>query len=215
MRKSRRPAVTIPFPGTWNGGEVNPGNSVEAPREKKLLPVVGFDFEKIRELDESGQPVERDEPRMTTPATSLLRCDTCFMKDKCPASTPGADCVYEIPVQIRTPAQREALADSLIEMQAQRVLRMTMIEQTEGGYADPNLTIETTRLWKMLQDRAASKETFKLTVEAGGTQASAGMISRIFGSGAGERLAELEPARNVQDVVDAAGVFEAVVVEEE
>ena len=161
------PAVTIPFPGTWNGGEVNPGNSVEAPREKKLLPVVGFDFEKIREIGEDGQPVERDEPRMTTPATSLLRCDTCFMKDKCPASTPGADCVYEIPVQIRTPAQREALADSLIEMQAQRVLRMTMIEQTEGGYADPNLTIETTRLWKMLQDRAASKETFKLTVEAG------------------------------------------------
>ena len=39
------------------------------------------------------------------------------------------------------------------------------------------------------------------------------MISRIFGSGAGERLAELEPARNVQDVVDAAGVFEAEVIE--
>ena len=210
-----RPAVTIPFPVRWNGGEVNPGNSVEAPREKILLPVVGFDFETIREIGPDGQPAERDEPRMTTPATSLLRCDTCFMKDKCPASTPGSDCVYEIPVQIRTPAQREALADSLIEMQAQRVLRMTMIEQTEGGYADPNLTIETTRLWKMLQDRAASKETFKLTVEAGGTQASAGMISRIFGSGAGERLAELEPARNVQDVVDAAGVFEAVVVDDE
>ena len=98
-----RPAVTIPFPGTWNGGEVSPGNSVEAPREKILLPVVGFDFEKIREIGEDGQPTERDEPRMTTPAGTLLQCNTCFMKDKCPESTPGDDCHFTIPVEIRTP----------------------------------------------------------------------------------------------------------------
>jgi hypothetical protein len=209
-----RPAVAVPFPSARNGTGDLPGAAVEPARPRTLLPVVGFSFEKVRDHDESGHMVERDEPRMTTPAASLLRCDTCFMKDKCPASTPGSDCLYEIPVQIRTPAQRMALQDSLVEMQTQRVLRMTMIEQTEGGYADPNLSAEMSRLWKMTGDAAEGKDTFKLTVEAGGSHASAGVISRIFGSEAGDRLTAAEPARSVQDVVDAAAIFDAEVVDE-
>ena len=208
------PAVGVPSPAGRNGAGSTEAGVVLPATSKKLLPVAGFTYEKIREYDESGAEVERDEPRMATPAGTLLRCDTCFMKDKCPESTPGDDCHFEIPVQIRTPAQRAALQDSLIEMQTKRVLRMTMIEETEGGYADPNLTIETGRLWKMLQERDAGKDTFKLTVEAGGQQASAGMISRIFGEQAGNRLAEIEPVRDVQSVVDAAGVFEAELVED-
>jgi hypothetical protein len=196
----------------WNDAGPTEGGIELAERPRTLLPVVGFNYETVREYDESGQPVERQEARMTTPSVSLLRCDTCFMKDKCPASTPGADCAYEIPVQIRTPAQRQALADSLIEMQAHRVLRMQMVEQVEGGYADPNLTIEMSRLWKMLEDARANKDTFKVTVEASATPGGAGMISRIFGDRAGDRLAEIEPAHDVQAVVDAAGVFEAEVV---
>ena len=208
-------AVAVPPFTMWNEGGPPDGSTALAPRERTLLPVVGFDFEKVRGYDADGTETEHDEPRMTTPSTTLLRCDTCFMAAKCPAMTPGSDCLYEIPVTIRTPGQRVALQDSLIEMQTQRVLFMRMIEMAEGGYADPNLTIEEGRLWKMLQDVAANKDTFKLTVEAGGSTASAGMISRIFGSDAGDRLAALEPARDVQTVVDAAGVFEAVVVDDE
>lgn len=207
------PPVTIPFPRMWNEPPaVEAGTALEA-RARTLLPVVGFDFEKVKGYDPDGTETEHDEPRMTTPPTTMLRCDTCFMAAKCPAMTPGSDCHYDIPVTIRTPGQRLSLQDSLIEMQSQRVLLMRMVEQVEGGYADPNLTTEMARLWKMLQDVAASKDTFKLTVEAGGSTASAGMISRIFGSEAGDRLAELEPARDVQTVVDAAGVFDAEVVD--
>ena len=148
---------------------------------------------------------------MTTPPTPLLQCNTCFMKDKCPAMRPGQECVYDIPVQVRTPGQLAAVQDALIEMQAQRVLLMRMIEQTEGGYADPNLSAEIQRLWKMMADRGSSSDTFKLTVEAGGQQASAGMISRIFGSSAGERLSIASEPVDTQTVV--GDIVEADVVD--
>lgn len=126
--------------------------------------------------------------------------------------TPGADCVYEIPVQIRTPAQLDAVQAAMVEMQAQRVLLMRMIEQREGGYADPNLSMEINRLWKMLRDRGTAGDTVRLTLEAGGQAASAGMISRIFGSSAGQRLAELEAPVDTQSVV--AEVIDAEVVDD-
>ena len=165
----------------WN----DPAAAVELPRERTLLPVVGFDYESVTEIGPDGQETERSEARMTTPPSTLLQCSTCFMKDKCPAAEPGSACKYDIPVQIRTLEQMESVKAALVEMQTQRVLLMRMIEQMEGGYADPNLTSEMTRLWKMLQDQGADKDTVKLTLEAGGQQASAGMISRIFGSSAG------------------------------
>lgn len=209
------PPVAIPFPHPGNderSTEPPPTTAVEAPRERTLLPVVGFDFEAVPDVGPDGQPAERQEARMTTPAVTLLQCSTCFMKDKCPAAEPGSSCKYDIPVQIRTPAQMEAVQAALVEMQTQRVLLMRMIEQMEGGYADPNLTTEMSRLWKMLQDRASGKDTFRLTVEAGGQSASAGMISRIFGEQAGNRLAELEAPRDTQSVI--AEVIEAEVVGE-
>jgi hypothetical protein len=202
------PAVAIPFPHMWNEQPPEPATAVERPRETQLLPVVGFDYETV--TDSEGE--ERPEARMTTPKSTLLQCNTCFMKDKCPAMTPGADCVYEIPVQIRTPAQLDAVQSAIIEMQAQRVLLMRMIEQREGGYADPNLSIEIARLWKMMSDRSSAGDTVKLTLEAGGQAASAGMISRIFGENAGNRLAELEAPRDSQTVI--AEVLEAEVIED-
>ena len=206
------PPVAIPFPHMWNEQPAEPAATVDLPREAQLLPVVGFNYETITETGEDGQATERQEARMTTPSNTLLQCNTCFMKDKCPAMTPGSDCVYEIPVQIRTPAQLDAVQSAIMEMQVQRVLLMRMIEQREGGYADPNLSIEIARVWKMMQDRSSGSDTVKLTLEAGGQAASAGMISRIFGENAGNRLAELEAPRTSQSVI--AEVIEAEVIED-
>jgi hypothetical protein len=133
------------------------------------------------------------------------------MKDKCPAKEANSACKYEIPVQIRTPGQMEAVKSALVEMQAQRVLLMRMIEQMEGGYADPNLSIEMTKLWKMLQDQSSDRDTVKLTLEAGGNNASAGMISRIFGGEAGDRLAIANGPVDTQSVME--DFVEAEVIE--
>ena len=200
--------VATPSSGMWN----ETSRPVAIPRERTLLPVVGFDFETITERGDDGQETERQEARMTTPSSTLLQCNTCFMKDKCPAREPNSACKYEIPVQIRTPAQMEAVKAALVEMQAQRVLLMRMIEQTEGGYADPNLTIEMSKLWKMLQDQSTSSDTVKLTLEAGGQAASAGMISRIFGDSAGERLAIANGPVDSQSVIE--NFIEAEVIED-
>ena len=135
------PVDTLPPP--VRNDELPPPSAEVVPRtERRLLPVIGFDYESVRELDDDGQSVERQEPRISSQPGTLLRCDTCFMKDKCPEMQPHSDCVYEIPVQLRTPAQFDALQGALIEIQTKRVLLMQMIEQREGGYADPNLSAE-------------------------------------------------------------------------
>lgn len=204
------PPVAIPFPHDGNGEAQQPPAqtaAIERPRDRMLLPVVGFDYERVRGSDDQ----EHDEPRMTTPSTPLLQCNTCFMKDKCPARQQDADCAYDIPVEIRTPAQLDAAQAALIEMQTQRVLLMRMIEQREGGYLDPNLSAEITRTWKMLRDRGSTGDTVKLTLEASGQQASAGMVGRIFGEQAGRRLNELEAPVDIQTV--AAEVFDAEIVD--
>lgn len=193
------PPVATPSSGMWN----EPAPLPVVPRERTLLPVIGFDYETITERGDDGQETERQEARLTTPSSTLLQCNTCFMSAKCPAKEANASCKYEIPVTIRTLGQVEAVKSAIIEMQAQRVLLMRMIEQTEGGYADPNLSIEMAKLWKMLQDQSASGDTVKLTLEAGGQAASAGMISRIFGSSAGDRLAIANEPVDTQSVIES------------
>lgn len=207
-----QPAGPVAGPdNTLRNEERDTGPAVVARRgERQLLPVVGFDFTTSTRVGEGGEDEEVTEARMTAPASSLMQCNTCFIRTKCPAMTPGAECAYELPVQVRTPAQVEAVRRSLAEMQVQRVLRMVMIEQTEGGYADPNLTAEINRAWKMLTDLGIDANTVKLTLEASGNQASAGTISRLFGRDAGDRLAALEGPRDTQTV--AAEILEAEVI---
>lgn len=217
------PAVDRPTPEVRNETATPPAAAIERPQGRQLLPVVGFHFENVRRLSEDGTPEEVPESRMTTPAEGLMQCDSCFIRTKCPAMQPGHSCAYELPVQIRTPSQIEAVRQSLAEMQMHRVLRMVLFEQTEGGYADPNLTLEMSRAWKMLTDLGVNTDTVKLTLEAGGQAASAGMISRIFGSRAGDRLAgqevdnvfpshAIEPTVSTQSVI--AEVVEAEIVDE-
>lgn len=183
-------------------------NGELAPRDgKKLLPVLGFTYEEATDADGS----KHDVPVMETPSSGLLQCDFCFLRDKCPAMTPGSDCLYEIPVKIRTASQMAALQDSMIEMQTQRVLFMRMIEQTEGGYVDANLSQEMDRLNKLIKGKIdASKEGFSIKIEASQSSASSGMISRIFGSSTADRMSALP-----QGEVASQDILEAHVVEDQ
>ena len=148
---------TVDTPGT------PVGNGELVPRAgKKLLPVLGVSTHTVK--DSSGNDVE--EHRLTTPSNGLLRCDNCFMREKCPEMTPGSECVYEIPAKIRTTSQLAALQDWLIETQAQRVAFMRLIEQAEGGYADANLTAEMLHLQRMIKAKNdAAKEGFSITIQ--------------------------------------------------
>jgi hypothetical protein len=206
------PSVGIPQYDPGNGMATTGGALVPVDRERTLLPVIGFQVEQVTETGDDGQPTTRDELRITKPSAGVLQCSTCFIKDKCAAAEPGSSCKYEIPVELRTPAQLQALRRALIEMQTHRVLRMGFFEEYEGGYADPNTSIEMARLWKMIGDEADGNSTFRLTVEASGNPAQAGMISRIFGQEAGDRLA-LPQAVPAQTVVDDSGILDGEVTD--
>lgn len=177
-------------------------NGVLARRpEKKLLPGLGLDFREPDDPDDDSEP----EARLRTPGETLLQCDTCFLKEKCPAMTPGSECLYEIPVQIRTTGQLASLQDTVIEMQAQRVLFARMIEQFEGGYPDTNLSGEIDRLQRMIKARAdAAREGFSVRIEGSSPEGGGpGMISRIFGRQTAGKMSELPRPVDPRDVVDA------------
>lgn len=176
-----------------------PTKALAVRREANLiLPVMGF-----------GRGPEEDEdkpPTITIRSESSRVCNTCFLAEKCPGYQPDSNCVYNIPIQIRTREQLKALREGMIEMQAQRVLFMRMAEEVEGGYADPNLTKEMTLLNKMIDEyETQQKEGFSISINARGGSAQAaesGMISRIFGSNAGQQVQQIESFR-ADDIIDA------------
>jgi hypothetical protein len=182
------------------------GNGELLPRAgKKLLPVLGVTFE--RGTDKDGN--ETEVPHLSTPNSGLLACNNCFLREKCPESTPGSDCVYEIPAKVRTASQLAAVQDWLIETQIQRVAFMRLVEQHEGGYSDTNTTTEMLHLTRMIKAKQeAAREGFSLKIEASGTPGGPGMISRIFGSDVTDKMGALPAA------VDAKDVWEAEVLEE-
>lgn len=184
-----------------------PAKAVSRRREAtEILPVMGMHQEK--DEDDKDKPptlhIRSDSPRV---------CNTCFLAEKCPGYEPDSNCLYNIPIVLRTREQIRAMHQGMLEMQTQRVMFMRMAEEIEGGYADPNLTKEMTLLTKMLNDYAEmEREGFSITVNARGSSGgdgSPGMISRIFGREAGQQVQELEggPVR-VDDVIDAEIVGE-------
>lgn len=166
-----------------------PTKAVARRREPvEILPVMGLG--KARE-DEENSPTT-----INIRSESARVCNTCFLAEKCPGYEPDSNCLYNIPVQIRTNDQVKALRQGMIEMQTQRVLFMRMAEEIEGGYADPNLTKEINVLDRMISSyEEASREGFSMSVSVRGNgpqQAEAGLISRIFGSNAGQQAQAIE-----------------------
>jgi hypothetical protein len=166
----------------------------------EILPVMGLG--KAKEDDEDSESV------LNIRSESARVCNTCFLAEKCPGYEPDSNCLYNIPIQIRTRSQVKALRQGMLEMQTQRVLFMRMAEEVEGGYADPNLTKEIAVLDKMMTSyEEAEREGFSISINARGNgpqQAEGGMFSRLFGSQAGQQVQELEsgpiPADDYIDV---------------
>lgn len=176
------------------------------------LPVMGISQMTEQFVDTDGSTKERQIPLLNVRSTSQRACSTCFLATKCPMFEAGSNCAYEIPVTIRTKDQMQALQNSLIEMQTQRVLFGRMAEELEGGYPDPNLSSEVDRLQKLIKVKTElESDSFSVKFEAkGSTPGQMGLMSRLFGREAGETAGAL-PAGPVQvdqiiaqqDIIDA------------
>lgn len=147
------------------------------PDEMGNLPVFGYDFK--TEVDVDG--VIKDVTVVQSQSASLRQCDTCFVAANCPAFKPQNACAFKLPVEVKTKEQLKSLINAVIEMQGQRVAFMRFAEEMNGGYADPNVSQEIDRLFKLIKTTKElddSREFIRMTVERKG---NAGVLSSIFG----------------------------------
>jgi len=150
------------------------------------LPVFGYQLETVVEDDGTIKDVST----IHSQSTSLRACDTCFVASNCPAFKPQSVCAFKLPVEVKTKDQLKSLINAVIEMQGQRVAFMRFAEEMSGGYADPNVSQEIDRLFKLIKTTKElddSREFIRMTVER---QGSAGVLSSIFGDKA-QALKEL------------------------
>jgi len=143
--------------------------------------VFGYAYKSIVEQDENGNDIIKEVPVVQSRDTSLRQCDTCFVASNCPAFKPQNMCAFNLPVEVKTKDQLKSLINAIIEMQGQRVAFMRFAEEMNGGYADPNVSQEIDRLFKLIKTTKElddSREFIRMTVER---QGSAGVLSQIFG----------------------------------
>jgi hypothetical protein len=159
--------------------KTSPIRKLEArnPAEMGNLPVFGYDLDTV--IDEEG--IVKNTVSVTSQEVSLRACNSCFVAANCPAFKPNSTCAFKLPVSVQTKDQLKSRINAIIEMQGQRVAFMRFSEEMSGGYADPNLSQEIDRLFKLLKvtkELDDSREYIRMTVER---QGSAGVLSSIFG----------------------------------
>lgn len=147
------------------------------PDEIRNLPVFGYEVK--TDVDADG--VIADNTYVTSHSATLRQCDTCFVAANCPAFKPQSMCAFKLPIEVKSKEQLKSLINAIIEMQGQRVAFMRFSEEMNGGYADPNVSQEIDRLFKLIKtvkELDDSREFIRMTVER---QGSAGVLSSIFG----------------------------------
>ena len=160
------------------------------PEEMQNLPVFGFKTKTVVETDENGKDILKDVPVIQTQSGSIRQCNTCFVAANCPAFKPDNACAFNLPVEVKTKEQLKALLTAIIEMQGQRVAFMRFAEEMNGGYADPNVSQEIDRLFKLVnqvKEMESNKEFIQITAQR---QSAGGVLSAIFGDRA-QALKEL------------------------
>jgi hypothetical protein len=185
---------------TGGYGSNNSGSEMRKIEDKKVvqrdpnqvvpLPVLGFQMKTIVE-NENGVDVLKEVPVVQSQTSSLRQCDTCFVAANCPAFKPQNTCAFNLPIEVKSREQLKSLLTAIIEMQGQRVAFMRYAEEMNGGYADPNVSQEMDRLFKLvgsLKELEENKEFARITVER---QTSGGILSAIFGDRAAA-LREME-----------------------
>jgi len=198
-------AASTPPIVVTSGAATTGGVSVNAPvtvangpsplrhKTPSLLPIMEADTITVK--DDAGNEVEQL-TTINSVAGSVRQCSTCALGPACPSYQPGNSCAYNIPVVVRTKDQRQAVLRTLVEIQTQRILMGSFAEQV-NGQPDKEVGREMDRLFTMVEKwKTIEEQTTKINigVTASGPDAdgSLGMISRLFGSEAGQNARTLD-----------------------
>lgn len=165
--------------------------------ERLLLPVMGIESMVTTgsySASDQGESIEvepEEVPLIRYNSSPLRQCNNCYLASRCPAFKEHSECGYKLPIEIRTKDQLMAALQAMIEMQASRVLFARFAEELEGQGLDPALSSEMDRLFNLIdkfKNISDTRDLVRLEVEARG---NSGVLSRIFGSRAGELAKEL------------------------
>jgi hypothetical protein len=211
----------IPFPLSASGSsEVNNHNIGECmetgssgisidtatppERHRSLLPVVGLTHIISAERQSDGSEIIEEQPVLTSVAGTIRSCDNCYLASAgCPSFRPGSFCAFDIPVEIRSKDQLQAVMQVMLEIQTQRVLMARFAEEVAGQELSPDVGREIDRLFssvEKMREIMDNRETLKMTVEARG---KAGVLSRLFGDRVGANARVLGTPIRSDDVIDA------------
>lgn len=182
--------------------------------EKRIIPFLDFDIDIEKQRNKLTNEMEDVEvPKVKIRSESMRICDSCFLATKCPMFEENTTCAYDIPIQIRTKEQMTSLMDSMVELQAQRVLFMKMAEDAEGGYADPVLSSEIDRLGKLMKTKhEMEQEGFSLTVTAK-QQGQMSRVDRLFGDLTNHKFTELPSPVTPQEALEQLNISDAFIEE--
>jgi hypothetical protein len=136
-------------------------------RERVLLPVIA--------VNAQGEP-----EKMTTRGTSLRQCDACYLSEACPKYLAESACAYNFPIEIRNDSQWEQAAQTIVEMQFERVAFAKFAEEIEGSGLSPRVGQEMDRWFKLL---GSVKD-----LKAPTPSANPGALTKIFGPKPGAPL---------------------------
>jgi hypothetical protein len=208
-RHARR-ANLVPLPSNSDASQSrHPSNGTAAlvnnapvPRHDTVLPAMMLTTTTSRYKDAEGRDVIEDTAAIASTAVSMRVCDNCYLSRNCPAFNPGHACAYAIPIEIRTKDQLQHAMRAMVEMQGQRVMFARFAEELDGQGADPTVSAEMDRFFRVLKDMkdiSDTRDVLRLEMDA---RAGAGMLSRLFGGEVGSRARAVSTPMDADDVVD-------------
>lgn len=139
------------------------------------------------QLREPNLPESKDKTINSSLREIPKLCDQCYLIDKCPHYKAGATCYFRNQVTVKDSSSLVDLMKMMLEMQGERVLFGRLIEQSEGGYLDGNLSKEMKLLMDLMKDFkeviAPPKEEVIIKASAPAQSGGGGILSQIFGGG--------------------------------
>jgi hypothetical protein len=194
-------------------------NEPATPAPRASIPLPGLNVELVEHVHvdpDSGAREVRELPVVRSDGTTHRRCDTCYIKDVCAWFEPGADCVFEVSVELATEEQIDALLRLLLEHEARDYLLEDYEGQLLGGGDRTRAARSRASVARLVKMRQELRETgFVIKVSGRGPAASTpGFISRIFAPPQDGPPA-LEAKAPGPDAYEQAGIVDVEVVGDE
>jgi len=110
---------------------------------------------------------------------SYLKCDHCYLQDRCPHFKAEQSCVFSLFEDFSKKENMMDMLKNIIAIQYGRVLRGKLVEEADGGVPDKVVSVEIKMLLDLLKSiKELSSEQESISIQAKG---GPGIISQLFG----------------------------------